>query len=68
MLDPANESVKRIFKCNNRNELLNKYFKLLDEYFLYNFIFYEEDKDNERIYGFVVYTKIKLGDEVNDRF
>lgn len=44
MLDPANESVKRIFKCNNRNELLNKYFKLLDEYFLHNFIFMKKIK------------------------
>lgn len=44
MLDPANESVKRIFKCNNRNELLNKYFKLLDKYFLYNFIFMKKIK------------------------
>lgn len=44
MLDPANESVKRIFKYNNRNELLNKYFKLLDKYFLYNFIFMKKIK------------------------
>lgn len=67
MLDPTNESVKRVFKYREKQELLNKYRELLDKYFLHNITFYEEDKHDERLYGLVVHTKNKLGDEEYDR-
>lgn len=44
MLDHTNESVKRVFKYRDKQELLNKYHELLDKYFLHNISFYEEDK------------------------
>ncbi|HHW6551712.1 TPA: hypothetical protein ACU2SK_000989 [Staphylococcus aureus] len=50
MLDHTNESVKRVFKYRDKQELLNKYHELLDKYFLHNISFYEEDKNNERIW------------------
>ncbi|KAI79571.1 hypothetical protein V141_02038, partial [Staphylococcus aureus ZTA10/02412-8HSA] len=67
VLDHTNESVKRVFKYRDKQELLNKYHELLDKYFLHNISFYEEDKNNERIYGLVVHTKNKLGDEDYER-
>ncbi|HGZ3881120.1 TPA: hypothetical protein ACOHBV_000536 [Staphylococcus aureus] len=36
MLDHTNESVKRVFKYRDKQELLNKYHELLDKYFLHN--------------------------------
>ncbi|HCW9967874.1 TPA: hypothetical protein OYG76_002195 [Staphylococcus aureus] len=67
MLDHTNKSVKRVFKYRDKQELLNKYHELLDKYFLHNISFYEEDKNNECIYGLVVHTKNKLGDEDYER-